>query len=661
VIARPASKANPAYAGGFAGILAREGRVARRRAPGAGSSIAASTRPGPGRAHQLMRRHQHTAPLTAALACVGAAIVLGACGVSYRPSPAVLQSSSTASAASVSGPVAVSPEYGTADASPATQISFLGPAGTHVTSIRVVGSSTGLHTGVLRSYSTGTGQSFIPYHPFREGERVSVSARVSLGAGDAAARTLFTIGHQAAVSTRGFPNNPGDPSAVQRYGTLPGVAPSSVRVTTPAAPAAAPGYLFLAPYQGFGTPGPMITDQAGRLVWFHAVPPGDIATNFSPQTYQGKPVLTWWQGKVLEIGFGQGEEVIYNSSYRQIGHIRAGNGYHADLHSLHITPEGTAWVDAFNPIHMNLTSYGGGSNDILTDGVVQEVDIRTGLVMWEWHALGHVPVTESHNPEPQGHYPWDYVHVNAISPGTEGDVLLSARNTWALYDVDIRTGAVRWRLGGTHSSFKFGPGVQFYWQHDAAWQPGGLISMFDNGSDPPYEKQSRGLLLAPNVPAHTVTLVKALVNPRKTLLASSQGNDLSLPEGRWLLGYGGLPNFTEFDASGHVLLDGTLGHNVQDFRTFVAPWEGHAPGAPAVLASPTSGGLSVSVSWNGATGVAAWRVLAGSSPSALSQTAQAARAGFQTTIAVAAKGPYVMVQALDDNGAVIGSSATLKA
>ena len=63
-------------------------------------------------------------------------------------------------------------------------------------------------------------------------------------------------------------------------------------------------------------------------------------------------------------------------------------------------------------------------------------------------------------------------------------MLLSARNTWTLYDVDIHSGAIRWRLGGAHSSFKLGPGTRFYWQHDAELQPGGLISVFDNGSDP---------------------------------------------------------------------------------------------------------------------------------------------------------------------------------
>ena len=103
-------------------------------------------------------------------------------------------------------------------------------------------------------------------------------------------------------------------------------------------------------------------------------------------------------------------------------------------------------------------------------------------------------------------------------------MLLSSRNTWTLYDVDMHTGAIDWRLGGSHSSFKLGAGTRFYWQHDSEWQPGGLISVFDNGSDPPKEKQSRGLLLDPNTSNHTVTLVKQFTNPTKTLLAESQGN-----------------------------------------------------------------------------------------------------------------------------------------
>jgi len=588
--------------------------------------------------------------------CVG----LCACGSTSSVSPAVLTADASARTAAAN-PVAVSPEPGTPDASPSTQISFLGTAATTVSGVRVTGSHSGAHAGVLRAYSTGTGESFLPAHPFVAGEHVKVTAQVTTGGATHAASTSFTIAHEAPISQTEFPINPGDPHAVQHYSSAPSLTPSTVDITTPAKPGAAPGDLFLAPYQGVGTPGLMIAEQNGGLVWFHPLPAGESATNFQVQQYDGKPVLTWWQGHILEVGFGQGEDVIYNTSYKQVGAVRAGNGYHADLHEIRLTPEGTAWIDMFGPIDMSLSSYHGLSNGVITDSVVQEIDVKTGLVMWEWHSLGHVPISESQNPAPKSPYPWDYVHINSISPGTTGDVLLSSRSTWTLYDVDLHSGNVRWRLGGEHSSFKLGPGTRTYWQHDAEWQPGGLISVFDNGSDPPKEKQSRGLLLDPNLATRTVTLVKQFVNPTKTLLATSQGNTLSLPGGDWLMGYGGLPNFTEYDSSGHVLLDGALGKSVQSFRTYLSPWSGQPPGVPSVVATPGSGGtIAVSVSWNGATEVASWRVLAGASPSALAAAATAAKSGFQTTISTPSAGPYVQVQALSSAGTVIGTSATVK-
>ncbi|HEV2974837.1 MAG TPA: arylsulfotransferase family protein [Solirubrobacteraceae bacterium] len=584
------------------------------------------------------------------LGCAG----LCACGGTTSATSATLGTSSAAIAASA--PVGVSPQPGTPDASPSTQISFLGGPGTQVGDVRVTGSSSGAHTGVLRAYSTGAGESFLPSHPFRSGERVTVHAL----ADGAAVGTTFTIAKQAAVNQKEFPINAGDPSAVQHYSTAPSLTPSTVRITTPARAGAAPGYLFLAPYQGSGSPGPMIADQAGNLVWFQPLPPGVEATNFQVQQYEGKPVLTWWQGRIIEVGFGEGEDVVDDSSYHRIVTIRAGNGYQADLHAIRITPEGTAWIDAFDPIHMNLSSVHGPSNGVLTDSVVQEVDIKTGLVMWEWHTLGHIPLSDSNNPVPRS-YPWDYAHLNSAVPGSADDVLVSVRNTWTLYDVDLRTGAIVWRLGGRNgSSFKLGAGTRFYWQHDAELQPGGLISVFDNGSDPPKEKQSRGLLLRPNLADHTVTLVKQFANPTKTLLAESQGNTLSLPGGDWLLGYGRLPNFTEFDASGHVLLDGTLGKEVQDFKTFLSPWSGQPMTRPSVRAGGAgAGAVSISVSWNGATEVASWRVLAGASAGALAPVATVAKAGFQTTVTVHSAGPDFAVQALDGSGSVLGTSSTV--
>jgi hypothetical protein len=604
-----------------------------------------------------------TVTLRAACVLLSAALTAtGVCGCGgASPASSVALDSYVATSAAARNPVAVSPLPGTPDASPGTQISFLGGLGTRVFGVRVVGSRSGLHAGALRLYSTGTGESFVPAHPFQPGELVTVHARVGRGRAARAASTTFTVGRPAAVDQSQFPTVAGDPSAVQHYVSAPTLAPSAVRLTTAAQPGAAPGYLMMAPYQGAGSAGPMIVDQSGNLVWFHPLPRGEQATNLGVQLYQGRPVLAWWQGRIIQVGYGEGEDVLFDGSYRRIAAVRAGNGLQADLHEIRLSPQGTAWIDAFEPVHMNLSAVHGAANGILLDSVVQEIDVRTGLVMWEWHALGHIAPGDSKNPPQTYTYPWDFVHINSVDPGSAGDVLLSGRNTWALYDVDIRSGAVRWRLGGAQSSFKLGPGVRFYWQHDAEFQPGGSISLFDNGSTPPEEQQSRGLLLAPIVAARSVTLVRQLVNPARTLLAESQGNMLGLPGGNWLLGYGRLPNFTEFDSSGRVLLDGTLGHNVQNFKTTLSPWRGTPTTPPSVQVQPAqAGGVMVAVSWNGATDVAAWRVLAGASPGALSPAAMAAKTGFQTTIVAPVAGPYVAVQALDGSGAVIGVSPVAK-
>jgi hypothetical protein len=592
-------------------------------------------------------------PLVLLAACVSGCAGKGA----YHARSSDPEADVVAAAADVA---TVSPLPGTVDASPQTQISFLGRHGMRVSEVRVVGSLSGVHDGLLRAYSTRTGASFLPYQPFRVGERVSVTARVGART-SRTARTSFKIGTGAAVSGAEFPHEAGDPQAVQRYSSAPTLTPSRVTVRTPAQRDASPGDFFLAPYQGEGSPGPMIVDQAGQLVWVHPLAAEQEATNFGVQSYRGRPALVWWQGRIIEAGFGQGEDVIYDSSYRQVATVRAGNGYAADLHVIRLTPQGTAWIDAFAPVEEDLTSVGGASRAILTDSVVQEIDIATGLVMWEWHALGHLPLAESQSALATGGYPWDYAHVNSIDPGPDEDILISARGTWALYDVDIHSGGVRWRLGGKRSSFNLGPGVAFYWQHDARFQGRDRISLFDNGSEPPKEKQSRGLVLSLSPKAHSASLASQLVNPARTLLSNSQGSMAELEGGNWLIGYGRLPDFTEFGPDGRVLFDATLGSGVQDFSVSLSRWHGHPLTPPSVLAKRLARDrVEVHVSWNGATEVGSWRVLSGRLPQRLAAVATVPRSGFETATVARASDPYLAVQALDRAGEVIGVSAAVR-
>jgi Arylsulfotransferase (ASST) len=556
--------------------------------------------------------------------------------------------------------VTVSPLPGTPAASAMTQISFLGGAGTRVLDVTVSGSASGRHSGRLEAYSTGDGESFIPARPFIAGEKVTVSARVREGGHTTTAQTHFTVSSQAPIGGAEFPHDPGNPTEVQRYLSAPALAPSRVQITTPARAGATRGDFFLAPYQGAGTPGPMIVDQSGNLIWFHPLGAGESATNFRIQAYEGRTVLTWWQGRILKLGFGHGVDEIYNTSYQPIAHVAAGNGYHADLHEFLLTPQGTAWIDAVDPVRFNLASVGGPRHGVVNDAIVQEIDVKTGLVMWEWQSIGHIPFSDSYAVPSHNGTPFDYSHVNSIDPGPSGQLLLSARNTWTVYDVDMHSGAFIWRIGGKHPTFKPGRGTVFRLQHDAAWQPGGLVSVFDNGYSVAGDTQSRGLLLDPNPKTRTVTLVKQFINPDEKLLTSSQGDLINLGDGNWLMGYGGLPNFTEFDSAGNVLFDATLGLSVSDYRTYLAPWSAQPKTLPSVAAQVgADGSVTVEASWNGATDVNAWQVLAGSAASALSPVATVNRSGFETTTTVGVNPGYLAVAALGSAGQVLATSAAI--
>ena len=152
------------------------------------------------------------------------------------------------------------------------------------------------------------------------------------------------------------------------------------------------GDIFVAPYNGPGASGPMIFDEEGNLVWFDPLPAQTYATNLQVQQYGPEQVLTWWQGRITTQGFGQGEEVIDNGSYHEVGTVHAGNGFRADLHEFHITARGTALLTVFEPDECNLSAVGGPRHAAVTDAAYQEIDLATGLVRREWTSLDHIPL-----------------------------------------------------------------------------------------------------------------------------------------------------------------------------------------------------------------------------------------------------------------------------
>ena len=566
--------------------------------------------------------------------------------------PATLDNSALAA-----GSVTVSPPPGSRDASPATQISFLGVPARRLRSVSVVGSATGAHAGRLLAYSQGDGASFLPSRPFAEGERVTVRARVAGARGSTALIDRFAIARSDPITSTPKTIRGGRASEIQAFHSRSDLHPPVVAVSA-SSPAVAPGDLFLAPYAGPGQAGPMILDPGGALVWFKGLPERTSAANLQVQEYLGRPVLTWWQGLVTVHGFGLGQGVIADAGYNTIAHVKAGNGLQADLHELQLTPSGTALITAYQPVLCDLAGVGGPAYGAVTDGVMQEIDIATGLVRFQWTSLAHVPLQDSYARASRTNTsePFDFFHLNSIARERDGSLLISARNTWASYDVDLHTGRILWSLGGKRSTFALGPGAATAWQHDPRQLPDGSISLFDNGASPRVHPQSRGVVISLDAVHRKARLVRQITRPA-ALLAQSQGNMQALANGDWLIGWGEVPDISEFSPAGALLFDAHLPAAVESYRAFRFAWTASPAHPPAfAVAKPAGAPASVYASWNGATNVAAWRVLAGARPDALAPVAEAPRTGFETAIALPASvtGSYATVQALDGAGAVLG-------
>jgi hypothetical protein len=431
----------------------------------------------------------------------------------------------------------------------------------------------------------------------------------------------------------------GEAKRAQTFASRPDLRPPTLEVETPSARR----YYFLAPKRDAEQRGALIANGTGDVVWWHPVSPE--ATDFRVQTYRGRPVLTWWEGHSAQ-GYGKGRFAIVDESYRRIATVRAANGLEADEHEFTLTPRGTALLLAYRHVGKTL------------EGVVQEVDVATGKLLFEWHSLDHVARSESYfKPPPDGPLdPGDYFHVNSVALDDDGNLLVSARNTSAIYKLDRRTGDVIWRLGGKESDFRMGPGARFWWQHDAQRRADGTITLFDDGAAPPKEQRSRALALRVDEQAMTATVARAVTHPR-SLLSTSQGNAQFRDGGDVVVGWGAEPYVSEHDGDGAVLFDAKLPKDVDSYRAYRFAWVGRPDTKPAIAVERHDlDENDVHASWNGSTAVAGWAVLAGDDEASLREVARAPKDGFETSVRVERGAKLYAVRALDGRGRTLATS-----
>ena len=539
-------------------------------------------------------------------------------------------------------------------ASNETTISFRGVKPKALGKVIVRGSRSGKHAGRIRAHSDGRGASFIPKKNFFFKERVTVTLpkHTFFGVKPGKHKYSFATGLLKPKGWRDEPQVPPEgvtPPEFTTYKSFPLKVPKAkVSVSKPGASG---GGIFFAPR----TNGPMIVDGTGELIYYR---PGLRVTDFRAQSYRGKPVLTWWRR------FQEGDNVVSNyaiadSSYKVIKRFEAGNGYTSDPHEFTMASRTTAFVNSFRTVVMDLSAYGGLKKTPVMDNVAQEVDLRTGQVIWEWHSLGNIRVPETYMPIPRKiTRPFDYFHLNSIERDKDGNMLISARHTSALYKVNRLTGKVMWRMGGKESDFRLGKGFRYAYQHDFRRHANGTYSIFENGAAggplPNRAKVSKGFIFRINAKKKTAKLVRKFVLGDR--LSPSQGNAQVLPNGNVFLGWGSLKYCTEFAPDGEVLWDMEYSAVNVTYRCYRDPWSGNPVDGAIGVKSETEGANSrVWVSWNGDTRVHTWRVLAGQ-PGKLTFAGEAPRTGFETSIPVTGQPAAFRLVGLDAGGKVLGRS-----
>ena len=377
--------------------------------------------------------------------------------------------------------------------------------------------------------------------------------------------------------------------------------------------------------QSVAAGGPMILDMYGNLVWSAPGQYGDASANTKIQRYRGQDYLTFWAGEKLQES-GLGSYYMLNSSYDVVHTVSAvGENTEGDLHEFQITGDGSALITVYERVLVDLdnTYIDLSADQMIVDGILQEIDIATGELLFEWRSSDHLdhPALQTSSGGLVADGSFDYFHMNSIDKDSKGNYLISMRHLHALVYVEGVTGNILWTLGNNAGDFEDlsqGEATGFQWQHDARWvsEDEGIISLFDNGMahKHPDASYSQGLIIQLDFDNWTAALLQVYTS--RGLIGSPSQGDVQLlrrphDDDHVFIGWGASATFTEHNIGGDLLCETHFGaswlfyfERVKSYRAFKTFGWKAIPSAwdpEARIADDR-----IYVSWNGATEVAYW-------------------------------------------------------
>ena len=335
-----------------------------------------------------------------------------------------------------------------------------------------------------------------------------------------------------------------------------------------------------------------------------------------------------------------------NSEYEEAITVRAKEGWSADGTEFQITQHKTAVITTSKLIPYDLTPVNGPRQGRMRDVGFQEIDLETGLLLYQWSWSDHWNITDVNQfpiaNEGRPDTPWDPFHINSVHKDDAGNFLVSSRHTNTVGYVDGHSGTFIWKLGGKRNDFKDlseGAATGISMQHHARFlKDNSALTLFDNAvSDETLYSQSKGMIIDIDVQAMTAKVRIEYLSPHK-LGSESRGSMQVLDNDHVLMGWGINAGWSEFSREGDLLCDVHFGpesgfgtEEVFSYRVFKRDWIGRPKSPPSIVRQEEN----IYVSWNGATEVAAWALLAGEADTSdYIPLATVSREGFETRLPI---------------------------
>ena len=287
-------------------------------------------------------------------------------------------------------------------------------------------------------------------------------------------------------------------------------------------------------------------DNHGVPVWWYDNPSSPINAAF-----YGTSGIGWWLGTNVTPGVGDGTYTIHNldgTVKTAVGNPSAGTGL--DLHDFQVLPNGDFLGIQYVNATLDLSSWGLSTTQPVLDCVITELN-PAGQIVWSWSTIGHIDVAAAnanwHSQAP------DVIHMNSVQE-LGNQIIFSARHLDAVYDINMATGNVNWKLGGTATPQSLTvvgntyPQV-FSGQHDARYQSNGTLTVHDNATQE-TSNSVRALRFQIDTTAMTATDQEQVTDSFHPSPAPCCGSVDKLSSGDWVVDWGESNYTTELTPAG---------------------------------------------------------------------------------------------------------------